>query len=186
MIEVEGFITDYDKFRDHCDGLDYEGITNPFDGIFYPGVSVDIPEYVKREVIDKIEFIEGKDIDIKALFLRLSTENTIGPHQAHTDSLMGKKSLMLYMSREEDCQGGTAFVTHETGMNSTPVNEYGEELWKKDTNNPDKWEVTDLCEMKPNKACIFDASLMHRAEPIGGFGINSIDGRLVLTAFYDC
>ena len=39
--------------------------------------------------------------------------------------------------------------------------------------------------MEENKACVFDAYRMHRSEPIGGFGDNNENGRLVMVAFFD-
>ena len=37
LVHIDNFISDYPSFRNYCDGLDYEGIENPIDGIFYPG-----------------------------------------------------------------------------------------------------------------------------------------------------
>ncbi|MES2367708.1 MAG: hypothetical protein V4563_17660 [Pseudomonadota bacterium] len=186
MIEIHGFLDHFDALRAHCDGVLFDGLTNPVDGVFYPGVSIDIPDYVKQEVAEKLSILEDGEIRINALFLRLSLEGVKAPHQAHTDTVMGKKSMMLYLNRPEDCCGGTALVKHVSGMDRNPISEVQELIWLKDTNTPDKWEVTHLCRMQPNKAFIFDADLMHRAEPVSGFGSNPINGRLVLTAFYDC
>lgn len=183
MIRIDDFLADFDSFRDYCNSLDYAGVTNPADGVFYPGVSLAIPGEIADEVREKIERIEGVPVSIRAIFLRLSTRGMEAPHQAHTDAIMGKKSFMLYLSEGE---GGTALVRHVSGMDRTPVDEDHRLLWERDTNTPDAWQITDICEMRPNRACIFDADLMHRAEPVGGFGENSLDGRLVLTAFYEC
>jgi hypothetical protein len=185
MNEVPNFLPSFEKFRLHCDGVDYNGLVNPVDGVFYPGVSVDIPSWIMREVLEGLTNFEGAPIALRALFLRLSPLGVEAPHQAHTDAVMGERSMMLYMNRFEDCRGGTSLVRHESGLDRNPVNESEEAIWKQDTNNPDAWEITQLCEMEPNKAFIFDAGLMHRAEPVGGFGTSPIDARLVLTAFYD-
>ena len=178
---IDDFLNDFDSFREYCDGLDYDGVTNPQDGVFYDGVSIEVPEYIKDEVRQKL----GSD-HINALFLRLSTYDMIAPHQAHTDAIMGSKSLMLYMNRLEDCEGGTSLLMHKrTGLNCHPVNEKQLKTWQQDMNDPDAWQVHNICNMFPNRAFVFDANLMHRAEPIGGFGHNQSNGRLVLTAFYD-
>lgn len=185
MIIVGNFLNNFDAMRNHFDWLAYDGITNPADGVFYPGVTTDIPEVVRQEVVEKVQSLMGQQVTMNSMFLRLSTEGTYAPHQAHTDALMGQLSLMLYLNREEDCQGGTSFLMHEDGMSSTPNNTAELETWENDHSNPDKWEAVSLCEMEPNRACIFDANLMHRAEPVGGFGEGPADGRLVLTMFFD-
>lgn len=164
----------FEHLRTHCDKLDYSGVVNPADNVLYPGISIEIPEIT-------MQFL-GRP---KYAFLRLSLEGIPTPHQAHTDMLMGHRSLMFYVNRPEHCRGGTSLVQHkETGMYRNPVNSAEEALWKQDTNNPDMWEVYEMAEMVPNRAVLFDAELMHRAEPIGGFGTDAKNGRLVLTAFY--
>ena len=178
---IDNFLDDFELLREYCDRVDYDGITNPQDGVFYEGVSIQIPEHIKDEVKEKI----GSG-HINAMFLRLRTKDTNEPHQAHTDAVMGSKSLMLYLSRLEDCEGGTSLVMHKkTGLFDNPINHKQLDTWSEDMNNPEAWQITDMCSMRPNRAAIFDANLMHRAEPIGGFGDNAKNGRLVLSAVYD-
>ena len=181
---IDDFLDDFDSFRSYCDKLSYEGVKNPADGVFYEGVSLDIPDTIKGEVEAKLS--THKAVTINAMFLRLSSSDTNAPHQSHTDSVMGSKSLMLYMNRLEDCEGGTSLVMHKkTGLNCQPVNDKQLKVWADDMNKPDAWQIQDMCSMIPNRAFIFDANLMHRAEPVGGFGNNAKNARLVLTAFYD-
>lgn len=183
---IDNFLPDFDEFRQYCDELDYSGMTNDADGVFYPGVTDDIPMHISQHVINCVSMHLGRPIVPSAMFLRITTEGTHAPHQAHTDLAMGKYGLMLYLNRVEDCVGGTSFVMHkETGMKSNPINDKLVEVWRRDTNNPEAWQVLDICEMRPNRAMIFDASMMHRAEPIGGFGTTNQDGRLVLVMFFN-
>lgn len=164
----------YERLRHHCDYISFEGVENPADGVFYPGVSLDIPETV-------LQFF-GRP---KWIFMRLSLAGVPTPHQAHTDRLMGRRSLMYYVTRLEHCRGGTSLVRHKaTGMYRNPTTQLEEDYWKRDTNAPQAWEIYEMAEMLPNRAVMFDADLMHRAEPVGGFGTDSKNGRLVLTAFY--
>jgi hypothetical protein len=94
---------------------------------------------------------------------------------------MGDYTFLLYM---QDGPGGTSFVRHkEQGMEHGPADDQELAAWKKDTNIPDAWEINGIVGMKENRACIFDSSFMHRAEPVEGFGNDVDDGRLVLTAF---
>jgi hypothetical protein len=185
-IIVDNFLNDFDSFRVHCDNVSYGGIVNPADNVFYPGVSLDIPKSVQAEVVSQVISVMGRDIKVNAMFLRLSTKGMDAPHQSHTDSVMGNYSLMLYMNKVEDCEGGTSLVLHKnTGLCSTPINEKQLKVWQDDTNNAEAWQITDIAAMIPNRAFIFDADFMHRAEPVGGFGDNEKNGRLVLTMFYD-
>jgi len=183
--EIENFITDYPMFRSYCDTLAYEGVQSPVDGVFYPGVSLSIPQHVVDDVSLHLRIVD-KMTRLNCIFLRLSLEGVKAPHQAHTDISMGQKSLMVYLSRPTDIKWGTAMLKHKTGLDYAP--EYQEEIdvMNRDMNNPEMWEITRFCEALPNKGFIFDAGLIHRAEPIGGFGDSPVNGRLVLTAFYDC
>jgi hypothetical protein len=185
-IIVDNFLSDFDSFRVHCDNVNYDGIINPADNVFYPGVSLDIPKSVQAEVVSQVISVMGRDIKVNAMFLRLRTKGVQEPHQAHTDAIMGKYSLMLYMNRVEDCEGGTSLVLHKnTGLNQNPINQKQLDVWEKDKNSPEEWQICKMTSMTPNRAYIFDSNLMHRAEPLGGFGNNEKNGRLLLTMFYD-
>lgn len=186
-LTIDNFLSSFDELRDHCDELSFEGETNPVDGVFYPGVDLDIPEATKDEILaNLISMNGGNEVDIKAMFLRLSPKDTRAPHQSHNDSSMGQYSMMLYMNREEDCEGGTSMVRHKSmGFSSNPINSKQLKAWESDHSNPMKWDVYDYCEMLPNRACIFKAEKMHRSEPVGGFGADSKNARLVLVCFFD-
>jgi len=182
---VDNFLNDdtFEILHAHALADDYEGLRNPLDGFEYPDVSVDIPIVVVEEIRERLAMLKGRPVCINVMFLRLTCENTENPpHQAHTDTVMGSWTLLLYLN---DGPGGTAFVTHkETGMYADPRTEQEFDAWVRDTNVPDAWKVTGMVDMKKNRANILPADLMHRAEPIGGFGKDATDGRIVLTAFF--
>ena len=94
---------------------------------------------------------------------------------------------MLYLNREEDCQGGTSFVQHiDTGVAFAPARAEGIlALMIHDQNNDYAWRAYKTIKMASNRGLIFDASAFHRAEPVGGFGTNNKDARVVLTCFFD-
>lgn len=122
------------------------------------------------------------------LFLRLSVLGVAVPNQVHTDNSMGQYSLMLYLTPDEFIpeSAGTGFYEHKaTGLRAINTDPKMVELARKDSNTPEAWERYDMCPMKANRGCIFDAHLFHKAEPTGGFGDSQKNGRLVLTAFYD-
>lgn len=185
-IVLDNFFDDFPRIRRWADEAEYRDVVNPGDGVLYPGICELVPEHVADEMVGKVESVMGFRIFPEAIFARLSTLGSRAPHQAHTDATMGQYSLMIYLNRPEHCAGGTSLLRNrETGEESNPVDEYGLTVWKRDCNIPMAWDKTLMCGMKPNRAFIFPAGLYHRAEPIGGFGKDARDGRLVLTMFFD-
>jgi len=176
MIE-DNFLDDFERYRAHCDRVRYTGEVCPIDDKVYPGISTDIPDHIRQEICFKIEYIMGCDIYPKYMFMRLTTAGEYVPHQAHNDAAMAQWTFLLYLNREDHCKGGTDFVRHVDGNDL--------EAWPTDHNIPEKWEIVEMCEMKENRACIFEAHKMHRAQPLGGFGTDREDGRLVLVCFFD-
>lgn len=182
--EVDDFLPSYEKLRRHCDNLNYDGITNPVDGIFYPGISIDIPTEIQQEVLLQLEELHGEPVRLNYMFLRRTLAGTEMPHQVHSDDSMGQFTLILYLNRPENCQGGTSLVQHLNGMYCTPTDDYGIALWQRDQDKPEQWNVYHECEMRSNVGFVFASWLLHRAEPIGGFGQSNKDGRLILACFY--
>jgi hypothetical protein len=130
----------------------------------------------------QVEQVIGKP---KYLFLRLSPEGMDCPNIHHTDDLMAKHGMIVYLNRPEHCQGGTSLVTHESGMNTSPKTPEETELWVKDHNDTSKWTVDATFEMESNKAVLVPMHKFHRAEPVGGFGSTPQDARLVMVGFFD-
>lgn len=174
MIEIlDNFFEDYAGVLEHVQSLSYKGEVNPVDGVMYPYINTNIPS--PREVF---KYTKGG-----FSFLRLSPEGVKAPHQVHTDSVMGKRTLLIYLCEGE---GGTSLVKHrETGAFSNPETPEEQALWERDHNSYDAWDIYRYFEIKPNRAVSFPSNLFHRAEPIEGFGNNAENGRLVLTCFYD-
>lgn len=173
-IIIDDFLPDFDDWRAWADKQRYAPVVNPADGVEYPGICKEVPTFGTRM---RLEAIMQHPVKINAAFMRLSLAGVQVPHQAHHDALMGQYSLMLYLNRAEHCQGGTSLVRHVSGDDLAH--------WERDTNRPEMWSVYSLCEMRPNRAFIFRADLMHRAEPVGAFGTDPTNGRLVYTAFFD-
>lgn len=181
---IDHFLDDFNGLRNVCDNLNYTGVTSPVDGVYYPGISLGIPQAVKAEVMKKLEKLTGK-VSQLWLFLRLSVEGVDVPHQAHNDASMGRYGMILYLNRPEHCHGGTATVRHKIeGMENGPENDQQLEIWKRDVNQYDQWDITEMIPMQPNRAWIFPTETMHRAEKPSAYGTGSTDGRLVMVAFW--
>ena len=94
----------------------------------------------------------------------------------------GYWSGILYLSRPEDCPGGTDFFRHRpTGTDRAPVSsaelaalgyasfdEMRRELVEKDSMDDDKWELTSTVPMRFNRLVLLRPWLWHTAGP--GFG----------------
>ena len=182
---VDKLLDDFCWFRDYCDQLHYDTLTNPMEKVDYPGINRQIPIGVNGEVVYKLEKILNIKIKEYTPFLRMTLDGVEVPHQAHNDSVMGQYGIILYLNSKDHCKGGTSFVEHKVmGFNKNPKNDTEQEAWEKDTNNYDAWHITDYVEMRENRALIFESNRMHRPEPPTSFGIDSKTGRLTYSAFF--
>lgn len=115
------------------------------------------------------------------MFLRLSLEGDTPPHGAHNDSVMGDHTMILHLTREEFCKGGTSLLSHREI--SSDISEDQLEIWERDTNKYCAWKIEKMFHMEPNRAVIFPSSKMHRAEA-SNFGDSPENGRLILGCFF--
>ncbi len=106
-------------------------------------------------------------------------------------------SGVLYLSRPEDCRGGTTFFRHKaTGTERAPITRdelaaaglgSNAELWDRliipDTNRSERWEAVMTAPMRFNRLILFKPWLWHNAGP--SFGDRLETCRLVYLLFYD-
>lgn len=184
MIHVkDNFLEEFEEFNELARTLEYDGEFNPIDGVDYPDINLTVPQFIEDEIVawcsDKVE----RQLQATTCFLRLSMQGTPCPNECHNDLSMGKYAFVMYM---QDGPGGTAFVKHkQTQVFTQPWTATELNACVNDSNTPEAWEVTKMVDMKANRAILYPARVMHRAEPVGGFGDTIEDGRLVLTAFMD-
>lgn len=105
-------------------------------------------------------------------------------------------SGILYLSRPEDCAGGTEFFRHRrTGTDHAPINaaerarlgyasdeEMHRDIIEKDSSDDSKWELTMRVPMRFNRLVLLRPWLWHTAGP--AFGDNMENGRLVYLMFF--
>jgi GNAT superfamily N-acetyltransferase len=181
MMVLDDFLDSYPALRAACDVLDYAPVINDTDGVRYEGISEGIPDAVKEEFVSRLEEVCGFPVTKAKCFLRLSTENGDSHHWVHHDASEGDFTAVVYLTRQEHCQGGTLFVRHrETGSER----DIDVGIWERDTSVPEAWELVDGVQMAPNRAVLFDAGRLHAADPQQGFGHGASDGRLVLVCFF--
>jgi hypothetical protein len=174
----DDFIESYDYFRDFCDRATFEDTVNPHDGFVYPNICMKAPfeciQYALVKAIGHANLIHGA--------LRLSLGGVKAPYQAHADDFMGGQyTVIVYLNRPEHCRGGTALLRHKrTGAERG----FDNAEWQDDESKPEAWETTLLCPMRSNRAFVFDSRLLHRSEPVQGFGTDQTNGRLVFVGVF--
>ena len=125
---------------------------------------------------------------------RLTLKGDRGLSGVHIDPAF--YSGILYLSRPEDCRGGTDFFRHRrTRLDRVPAtlegcqavgyadhNDLIEQVVNADTTKPAKWEKTFTAPMRYNRLILFSPWLFHNAAP--GFGDRPENGRLVHLMFF--
>jgi hypothetical protein len=125
---------------------------------------------------------------------RLTLAGDKGASGVHIDPCFF--SGILYLSRPEDCRGGTDFFRHKpTGLERAPLDMAGamkagfsdpntliEEVVNKDTLKPARWDKVFTAPMRFNRLILFSPWLFHNSG--NGFGTNADNGRLVHLMFF--
>jgi hypothetical protein len=174
-----------DNFLGNFDALQaYHGdfeVKENHDGAVYPAVCMEVPREIRQELYRAITNRVGFDITPKYTFLRRFEEGSVEPYQAHTDLNMGRFTCIVY----KQGIGGTSFVKHkETGMFANDSEAFDFDVWDRDKNEYDAWDVYYFEQLVPNKSVVYDASLMHRGEPVYGHGVGE-EARELLICFFD-
>lgn len=126
---------------------------------------------------------------------RVSLDGDEGKGGVHIDKCQW--SGILYLTKDEHCQGGTDFYRHkELNSDRAPLNqadlqkmgvESFESFWNdyllKDGTDESKWELTTHIPMKYNRLVLFRPWLFHNAGD--SFGDSIETGRLIYPLFYD-
>ncbi len=125
--------------------------------------------------------------------LTLAEDNGEAPIHVDPNYLSG----ILYLSRPEDCQGGTEFYRHKRtgtdrmpfdleGLRSIGYESYAElekDLLHKDGMDRSKWEHRLTVPMRFNRLILLQPYYWHTAGP--GFGDSVENGRLIYVFFYE-
>jgi hypothetical protein len=125
---------------------------------------------------------------------RVSLASDDKPGRIHVD--LSDWSGILYLSRDEDCRGGTEFYRHiPTGTDRAPMDEktlrevgyssydqLREEILDKDAFDRSKWELTMTVPMRFNRLVLLQPNYWHTSGP--GFGDSLENGRLIYVMFF--
>ena len=126
---------------------------------------------------------------------RIALAHDVGKANVHVDA--SHWSGILYMSKPEDCRGGTEFFRHiPTNTERAPYSDqeamekfgvpsakqWTENILDNDTNDASKWEMTLRIPMRFNRLILLRPWLWHTAGE--SFGDSIENGRLVYLMFF--
>jgi hypothetical protein len=125
---------------------------------------------------------------------RMTFANDVGRGRIHVDD--AHWSGILYLSRSEDCQGGTEFFRHKpSGTDRAPVDpaeaaalgfsnasEATQHILANDRLDEEKWELTMQVPMRFNRLVLLRPWLWHTAGP--AFGDRPENSRLIYLMFF--
>ncbi len=108
----------------------------------------------------------------------------------HSDINFSDMIAIHYLNLPEQCSGGTKLWRHrETGLLKPvfPVTCAQSELFTRDRNDIEKWELQNFLEMRFNRLAVFNAQFFHSREPreLTNFGDTPETARLVHVFFYN-
>lgn len=195
IIVIDEFLDFVDDLRRRALHEDYESADQ---GTYFPGRNSKQPVYVKGidQVISNLvgEKLTPSPGNSHGKF-RVALEGDKGKGGVHIDKC--DWSGILYLSKDEDCYGGTDFYRHKVlnsdraPLNQNDLNAMGiksfDSFWHdyllKDGLDEDKWTLQTHIPMKYNRLILFRPWLFHNAGP--GFGSDIKNGRLIYPLFYN-
>ncbi|MEQ5787077.1 hypothetical protein J3454_04150 [Erythrobacter sp. NFXS35] len=192
FIIVDDFLENPAAVRKLALGLDYE-----FEGNF-PGRNsrqrLDLPglaDYVSHLTGEPLKPIDPLGSHGKCRVTLASDPKNAG---IHVDD--SQWSGILYLSRNEDCRGGTRFFRHKrSGTDRAPINDIEAQamgyssvseacntILDRDAGRPSAWEKTFEIPMRFNRLVMLRPWFWHTSCP--GFGNSLENGRLIQVMFF--
>jgi hypothetical protein len=194
VIVIDDFLRNPDEVRLQALGLTYNV------GGRYPGLNsaeklnIDgLDQMISRLVYEPVRAPWTRDFSHGSCRVSLASDND-KPARIHIDQ--SHWSGILYLSRPQDCRGGTEFYRHlptntdhlpltpdalkETGYSS--YEELRQEILDKDALDRSKWELTMTVPMRFNRLVLLQPQYWHTSGP--GFGDSLENGRLIYLMFF--
>jgi hypothetical protein len=190
---IDDFLRNADAVRAEALTLDY-AVQGRFPGLnSAEKIRIDgLDQAISNIVREPVRAPWTKDFSHASCRLALASDDQ--PRRIHIDQ--SHWSGILYLSRPEDCQGGTEFFRHiRTGTDRLPMDPEGlrtagyasyeelkEEILDKDAFDRSKWEMTMTVPMRFNRLVLLQPHYWHTSGP--GFGDSVENGRLVYLMFF--
>ena len=193
VIVIDEFLRNPEAVRQQALGLTYQ-----VEGR-YPGLnSVEkinieaLDQMISKLVYEPVRAPWTRDFSHGSCRVSLASDDE--PARIHIDQ--SHWSGILFLSRPEDCRGGTEFYRHvPTNTDHLPLTpqalkdagfssyeELRREILDKDSFDRSKWELTMTVPMRFNRLILLQPQYWHTAGP--GFGDSIENGRLVYLMFF--
>lgn len=194
LVIVDDFLDNALQLRETALRLDYPENEAPFPGrnslqrVNIPGLT----EEVSHILDEPLRPISPPQSHAK---FRITLGTDAGKAKVHADA--AHWSGILYMSKPQDCRGGTEFFRHiRTGTDRAPVTpeqwrtfgyssfeEMHRDIVEQDSLDDTKWEMIMQVPMRFNRLVLLRPWLWHTAGP--GFGDSLENGRLIYVLFFE-
>ena len=190
---IDDFLSDVERVRNRALELTYSVGGN------YPGrdsverLAIDgLDEAVSSIMRQRLTAQLGEQFNHGKCRLTLSSDDQLARVHVDPSHLSG----ILYLSRPEDCAGGTEFFRHvRTGTDRVPMTEeelaalgynsyvdMHRDIVLNDGGDRSKWQQTMTVPMRYNRLVLLQPHYWHTSGP--GFGDNVGNGRLVYLMFF--
>ena len=191
---IDDFLDDPDPLRNAALQMDYPDVQGPYPGrnskqrLNLQGLEHEISRLVGEPLIPMTHNqAHGK--------CRIAMANDIGTAKVHVDG--SHWSGILYLTKPEDCQGGTEFFRHiDSNSDRAPYNDheamqkYGvpsakawvADIMERESADDSKWEMTMRVPMRYNRLILLRPWLWHTAGE--SFGDTPENARLVYLMFF--
>jgi hypothetical protein len=194
LLVVDNFITNADEVRKQALQFDYPDLKGQFPGrnSYQRSSITGLHEEVSRLLGEPLVPIDPPQSHGK---FRMTLATDAGRGKVHIDH--SHWSGILYLSRPEDCRGGTEFFRHRrTGLDRMPLDpselaaagyatfdEAHRDLIEIDGTDETAWETIMQVPMRFNRLVLLRPWLFHTAGP--GFGDAPENARLVHLMFFN-
>lgn len=187
---LDDFLPDPLAYREQALKEKFYDIRGP-DGELYKNINVRPSD----ELESLISLRLGRNVKCSYSLLRMNFEGELPNNAVHSDNGYDQFAAILYLSRPEDCRGGTGFWKHQKyGWTNFPTLNQLRQTCKKpekilkqlsmDYNRPGAWELTHIAEMKFNRMIVYPTQQWHSRYPWEAFGKTREDARLIWVSFF--
>lgn len=187
---LDDFLPDPVAFREQALKEKFYDIRGP-DGEMYRNINVRPSNELESLMSARL----GKQVKCGYSLLRVNFAGELPNHAIHTDNGYDQFAAILYLSRPEDCVGGTAFWRHK---------QYGWTNWpglvemrrtcqkpekiisqlQRESNDETAWKQMHIAEMKFNRMIVYPTDQFHSRFPFPAFGATMEDARLIWVGFF--
>jgi hypothetical protein len=192
---IDNFCHDPDAVRQSALAVGFgkwvpnQGVAGPqyFDGMCFWGDH--------STLLRHLALVCGQPIYPKGMFFRVTNEDT-EKARVHSDREDGEYTAIVYLSKHDPDESGTAFYRHRasgsiilpdsyTNLKAKDPEGFAKLEQEQIDGDPAVWEQIQYVGGEYNRCLIFDARLFHSRSPLYGIGSTAQDGRMVWVAHFN-